>query len=466
MAYKTIHTNYGLQQMAAAEALGTSINLVAMAVGDGNGNPTTPSQTQANLARELYRATVNRVFQDPANPMMFTAEIFIPASIGGFTMREVGIFDASGALFAVANLPDVYKPTASEGAFSDAFVRMQFEVTNANVVTIIVDPNVAVASHTWVINNITPAFLLPGGTTGQVLTKASNADGDVLWGDPDVASVVVDVIEERQTLAAAQTTVTLAVVTTRGLAVYIEGVRIPKGAGVNEWREDATSPDTKIVLGQAYPVGTAILLTQNEPAGNVPFPLVRSLNLSDVPDPAAARGNLGVYSQAEADTRGKQPGDIFYTARSTAPARSLKANGAAVSRTAYAALFAAIGTRFGAGDGFNTFNLPELRGESILGWDDGRGIDPGRVLGSWKAGQNARHSHTGTTQAAGEHSHTTKRGDFGSAGVYALRQSETTQAGNEPTSPAGSHFHQFTTHESGGNEVMTRGLALLACIAY
>ncbi|HCM6673365.1 tail fiber protein [Klebsiella pneumoniae] len=79
-----------------------------------------------------------------------------------------------------------------------------------------------------------------------------------------------------------------------------------------------------------------------------------------------------------------QPGDIKYTARSTAPTGWLKANGDAVSRTTYAALFAAIGTTFGAGDGSTTFNLPDLRGEFIRGWDDGRGVDPQRDLGSWQ----------------------------------------------------------------------------------
>ncbi|WP_304673051.1 phage tail protein [Neisseria uirgultaei] len=73
---------------------------------------------------------------------------------------------------------------------------------------------------------------------------------------------------------------------------------------------------------------------------------------------------------------------VMYFARTTAPDGWLKANGAAVSRTAYAALFAAIGTTYGTGDGRTTFNLPDLRGEFVRGWDDSRGIDSGRALGS------------------------------------------------------------------------------------
>ena len=83
------------------------------------------------------------------------------------------------------------------------------------------------------------------------------------------------------------------------------------------------------------------------------------------------------------DLSGMVPsGAVLYFAGQTAPAGWLKANGAAVSRTAYAALFAAIGTTYGAGDGSTTFNLPDLRGEFMRGWDDGRGIDHGRAFGS------------------------------------------------------------------------------------
>jgi phage-related tail fiber protein len=84
------------------------------------------------------------------------------------------------------------------------------------------------------------------------------------------------------------------------------------------------------------------------------------------------------------------PGAVQEFAMNTAPTGWLKANGAAVSRTTYAALFAAIGTTFGAGDGSTTFNLPDLRGEFVRGWDDGRGVDSGRVFGSSQLDQMQR----------------------------------------------------------------------------
>ena len=88
-----------------------------------------------------------------------------------------------------------------------------------------------------------------------------------------------------------------------------------------------------------------------------------------------------------------QAGDVGYFALSSAPSGWLKANGAAVSRTAYAALFASVGTTYGSGDGSTTFNLPDLRGEFIRGWDDGRGVDSGRGIGTAQGHQMQSHNH-------------------------------------------------------------------------
>lgn len=397
MAFLTIHTSYGLSALAKAESTGTSINLTHMAVGDGNGNPVTPNPSQTQLVRERFRATINRVYQSPDDPLRFTAELVIPASAGGFTLREVGVFDADGSLFAVGNLPDTYKPVDTEGAYSDTVVRLDFLVSNASTITLQIDPNVVVVTQQWITNNVTAGSIIPGGTTGQVLAKVSNNDGDVHWVDPTQANVVVDTITEKQTLAASQTVVTLTTTITRGLAVYIEGIRLPQGSGVDEWMPDATDP-AKFTLGKSYPDGSILQAVNNEPAGSAPAPLERSKNLSDVADKAMSRTNLDVFSKGE--SRNLAPAGLIATfARTSAPTGWMKANGAAISRTAYEDLFAVIGTTFGAGDGLTTFNLPDLRGEFPRYLDDGRGIDTGRTMGS--AQGDAIRNITGKISLAG-----------------------------------------------------------------
>ncbi|MEH6566916.1 MAG: phage tail protein, partial [Halopseudomonas sp.] len=378
--YNSIHTAYGLQAMAAAEAAGIPINITQMAVGDGNGNFVDLADTMTTLVNERFRDPINRVYQDPERNNKYTAELVIPASVGGFTIREMGLFDVNGNLFAIGNVPASVKPAQGERAFADTIVRFEFLVTNATMVTLQVDPNVAVATQSWILNNVTRSTLIPGGTTGQTLRKLSNADGDTEWADPDQANITVDTIEEKQELVDGQTVVTLAICTTRGLAVYVDGERVPN----DEWTKNVSDP-TEFSFNTPITGTHELICAQNEPTGNAPAPLERSKNLADVESKATSRDNLDVFSRAE--TRQMSPaGMLAHFARTTAPTGWLKANGAAVGRVAYADLFAAIGTTFGAGDGFNTFNLPDLRGEFIRGWDDGKGVDVGRALGSWQNG--------------------------------------------------------------------------------
>jgi hypothetical protein len=167
------------------------------------------------------------------------------------------------------------------------------------------------------------------------------------------------------------------------------------------------------------------------------------------------------------DTSDPTPsGTIIHTARTTAPTGYLKANGAAVSRTTYADLFTAIGTIYGSGDGSTTFNVPDLRGEFVRGFDDSRGVDSGRTLGSAQAQSYQSHNHTGSTAGAGGHSH----GYSGNIAGRVGNGISTAFAGNGigdtsiSINGVGDHTHAFTTSASGGTETRPRNVALLACI--
>jgi microcystin-dependent protein len=132
-------------------------------------------------------------------------------------------------------------------------------------------------------------------------------------------------------------------------------------------------------------------------------------------------------------------GQVCFFGMSSAPAGFLKANGAVVSRSTYAALFAAIGTTYGAGDGSTTFALPDLRGEFLRGWSDGRAVDSGRTFGSAQSDDFKSHTHAQYfTSAAGQ-----------------------VAAGGGIGAPISG-----PTGATGGAETRPRNVALLACIKF
>jgi len=163
-------------------------------------------------------------------------------------------------------------------------------------------------------------------------------------------------------------------------------------------------------------------------------------------------------------------GMVSFFARSTAPTGWLKCNGAAISRTTYAKLFAAIGTTHGVGNGSTTFNLPDLRGQFLRGYDDGAGVDAGRVFGSAQQDAVINHTHSGTTGNAGAHNHAFTVYAALAGGKYAdwdggVNNSSATRYTD--TEPA--HAHAFTTgnpNANGASENRPVNVALLACIKY
>ncbi len=160
-------------------------------------------------------------------------------------------------------------------------------------------------------------------------------------------------------------------------------------------------------------------------------------------------------------------GEVAYFARTTPPSGWLKANGAAVSRTTYAALFAAIGTTFGAGDGRTTFNLPDLRGEFIRGLDDGRNIDRGRRLGTAQgdAIRNITGKLDGSAMGSGNQVLEGKMIASGAIGTtYQQRQWSGDQGGWGEQSV--SFDFDASRVVPTANENRPRNVALLACIKY
>ena len=195
--------------------------------------------------------------------------------------------------------------------------------------------------------------------------------------------------------------------------------------------------------------------------------LLKSANLADDPNKASARGNMDVYSRQEVLDliNNMQPaGEISAFARTTPPEGWLVCDGSIVSRSTFARLFAAIGATFGAGNGSTTFGLPDLRGEFIRGLDSGRGVDPSRTLGSWQDSENKSHIHSGTAQEAGEHAHGVSMSNKTGVNQYPLGATGVLNVNGYTTSPSGKHTHALTVGASGGGESRPRNVALLYCI--
>lgn len=358
--YFAILTAIGEAKLANATALGTTLQLTQMGVGDGNGSTPLPNRNQTTLLRENRRAPLNRLFVDPSNASQIIAEQVIPEEIGGWWIREIGLYDTDGNLCAVANCPDTYKPVLAEGSGRTQVIRMVLIVSNTSAVQLKIDPAIVLATRGYVDDEFSK-HLAALDPHPQYMTA------------PEVASAISGKADKAITLA---------------------GYGISDGA-------------------------TLSLVTQAAPPGMVAF--------------------FGV---------------------SPAPDGWLKANGAEISRTVYAALFAAIGTTFGDGNGSTTFRLPDLRGEFLRGFDDGRGADQGRLRGTWQESQNLSHTHSVNDQ-----SHDINQW------LAFTRPDINPNAINDTTgylSGAGSMANDrlFYINNSGGNESRPRNVALLACIKY
>lgn len=144
--YYTILTNIGKAKIANAIAYGRRVELTTFALGDGDGAPYDPDESQTALKREVYRANVSNVVIADDAINMLEVNMAVPANVGGWIVREMGIYDADGDLIAISKTPDDPKPSAGSGAAKDVIYRLFIVVTNTSAVEIKIDPTVAVAT--------------------------------------------------------------------------------------------------------------------------------------------------------------------------------------------------------------------------------------------------------------------------------------------------------------------------------
>lgn len=334
--YYSIITNNGLIKEAQAGQIGGSpINLTEIAVGDSNGEHYEPSAEAIGLRNELYRANLTSSVLDANNPNQLIIEGVIPEEAGLFHIREVGIFDSDGDLFAIGKYPETFKSNFASGSGKRLYIRMIIGFVSTPNVEIMISENI----------NFDPNF---EANLNDELDNVNNELSDRL----------------------------------------------------------------KI-----------------------------SQNLADLNDPTQARNNLGLQESSITDFTAV----VLPFAFDIPPAGWLECNGAEISRTTYVNLFTKVGTLYGVGDGSSTFNIPDLRGEFIRGWDNGRGIDSGRVFGSFQSDELKSHAHNIRCNASN-----------GNAGTTA------------PYSSVANFTYTNTDDilSTGGSETRPKNTALIYCIKY
>ncbi len=153
--FKTIITDYGKQRLIAAMSPGgTKLTLTQMAVGDGGGNPTNPDTTNTALVNEVWRATVNSVTVDKKHPNIIIVELLIPAEVGGFWVREAGIYDEFNKLVAICSLPASEKPLLEQGSGRAQTVRMTLVISDLSTINITIDSTTIIATNDYVDNSL------------------------------------------------------------------------------------------------------------------------------------------------------------------------------------------------------------------------------------------------------------------------------------------------------------------------
>ncbi|MDQ9130395.1 phage tail protein, partial [Serratia fonticola] len=197
--YKAILTTAGAAKIAAASAGGKPLKIDRLAVGDGNGTLPTPSPAQTKLINERYRAALNSLTVDKAAPDRLIAELIIPASVGGFWLREMGLYDADGVLIAVSNMAESYKPKLEEGSGRTQTLRMVLIVSHTEAITLIVSGDMVTATRDFVaaaIDDHAKSRNHPDATTAAKgfvqLSSVTNSTSEALAATPKAVKAVSD----------------------------------------------------------------------------------------------------------------------------------------------------------------------------------------------------------------------------------------------------------------------------------
>ncbi|MEX3261094.1 phage tail-collar fiber domain-containing protein [Escherichia coli] len=419
--FYTLLTDIGAAKLASAAALGVPLKITHMAVGDGGGVLPTPDAKQTALVNEKRRAALNMLYIDPQNSSQIIAEQVIPENEGGWWIREVGLFDESGALIAVGNCPESYKPQLAEGSGRTQTVRMVLITSSTDNIILKIDPAVVLATRKYVDDRVLELRVFVDDKMAKHLaapdphSQYAPKESPTLTGTPKAPTPA----EGNNTTQIATTAFVQAALLAliNGAPATLDTLKEIAAAINNDPKFSTTINNAlalKAPLSSPALTGTPTAPTAAQSVNNTQIATTAFVKsaiaamvgsapaaLDTLNELAAALGNDPNFATTMLNAlAGKQPLDNTLTNLSgkdvagllaylglgegsalpvgvpvpwpsaTPPTGWLKCNGAAFSAEEYPELAKA----------YPTNKLPDLRGEFIRGWDDGRGIDTGRAL--------------------------------------------------------------------------------------
>ena len=343
--YYAVLTNVGAAKLANATALGAQVEITQMAVGDGNGVLPTPNPAQTALVHELRRKPLNSLSIDPNNANQIIAEQVIPEDEGGWWIREIGLFDKDGDMIAVANCAETYKPQLQEGSGRVQVVRMILIVSSTAAVTLKIDPSVVLATRKYVDDQI---IQVKSYVDQKMAAHVAAADPHKQYAPKESPALT-----GRPTAPTAEG---------KDSSTQIANTAFVQAAIAALVGSSPEALDTLNELAAALGNDPNFATTvTNSLAGKMD----KSANGSDIENVSVFLQNLGLGEGSALPVGVPVPWPS-----ATPPTGWLKCNGAPFSAEEYPELAKV----------YPTNELPDLRGEFIRGWDDGRGVDSGRAI--------------------------------------------------------------------------------------
>ncbi|EPP7644671.1 phage tail protein [Citrobacter freundii] len=308
--FKTIITTAGAAKLAAATVPGgKKVNLTAMAVGDGGGTLPEPNAGQTKLINEVWRHALNKISQDNKNKNYIVAELVIPPEVGGFWMRELGLYDDAGTLIAVANMAESYKPELAEGSGRAQTCRMVIIVSSIASVELSIDATTVMATQDYVDDKLAEheqSRKHPDATLNEKgftqLSSATDSTSETLAATPKAVKAAYDLADGKYTAQDASTA-------QKGI------VQLSSATDSSDEAQAATPKAVKIAMDNANArlakernggdIPNKPLFVQNiglqDTVNKAAGALQKDQNLNDIPDKAQARNALQLGTAATLD---------------------------------------------------------------------------------------------------------------------------------------------------------------------